>query len=434
MTREPLVRWFLIAAIALVALPGRALGAVGDFVDLYLHDGRHFFGQVTAESEDGISLEVYHGEIRMPMTFGAREIEKIVRQERTPDDAPAAAPGRDDDDDDDDDEPTRRDAPGPAEGGYAIVPIEGAFGEEVTAGFFERAFRQAERDGAEGVIFHLNSPGGLVSELDRIREALDEGGALTIAFYVDEEAFSAAALLCMSSDHFFVGPGARIGAATAFHIEAGHAQVNAKFNAAFAATWRAHAQRAGREPAIVDAMIDMKKELWADTRTEPWTVSAERPAGAGDDDDPDDDGPFRLIDDAEHVLALDHIQAINIGAVDGEERAARGVVEHLDLASPEREAFDGARFSERYFRTYRNNMEKAERAVRDVKEVANMLDQAQNVTELKNQLRAIMSNANRVVSLYDRYDYIRNYIHAQGHTKAQFEDLVRTIRRLLGRG
>lgn len=426
------LRWVIVAAALALSLASAAPGAVGDFVDVYLRDGRHFFGQVTAEDENVIEVEVYHGEIRMPMKFAARDVEKIVRHERKPGDEDA--PEADTDEDPNDDAWGANDDPG-ARGGFAIVPIEGTFGEEVTAGFFQSAIRQAERDGAEAIIFHINSPGGLVSELDRIRDELDEHENLAIAFYVDEEAFSAAALLCMSSDFFFVGPGARIGAAVAFSFKAGAAQVDAKFNAAFAATWRAHAQRAGRDPAIVDAMIDMTKELWADTRTEPWTVYAERPAGAaGDDDGAEDEDPYRLIDDDKHVLALDHIQALNIGAVDGEERTPRAVVDHLGLTEDEREAFDGERFSERYFRTYRNNIERAERAVRDVKEVANMLGAAQNNAELRNQLRTIMSNANRVVTLYDQYDYVRNYIHAQGHTKEQFEELARLIRRALGRG
>ncbi len=412
------MRWWALAAACLVALCARALAEPGQFVDIYLHDGRHFYGKIVEESADEITIEYYHGSIVMPMTFRAHQVREIVRHEKKEGTGDGdALPG------DRSDEPD--------EGGWAVVPIEGTFGQELTAGFFEAAMRRAERDDAEAVVFHIDSPGGMVSELGRIRDELDRHDDREIVFYVDEEAFSAAALLCMSSEHFYVGPGARIGAAVAFRVESGAAEVDAKFTAAFAATWRAHAQRAGRAPAIVDAMIEMEKELWADTRTEPWTVYAEPPAGSGGADD--DEGPFRCIDDRTHVLALDHIQALNIGVADGEAHRPRDVVAKLDLTAPDREAFDGEAFSDRYFRAYRTNMEKAKRAVEDFKAAAAMLEGAQNRAELRNRLREIMANLNRVVRLYERYDYVRNYIDGEGYSMDQFEELVRLIRRALGR-
>lgn len=429
------------AFLAALVLASTALG-VGEFADVHLYDGRHFFGKVVEEDANKIVLEIHHGSIVVNMTFGADEVRSIERHE-APEEPDADAVPQDDGADD----TTTPEGPEPGgTGGWAIVPVSGVVGEEITAGFFKAARREAERAGAEGIVFHLRSPGGLVREMVPIRRELDETErAMRVAFFVDEEAFSAAALLCLSCKDFYVGEGARIGAAVAFRWGTGAAEVDAKFSAAFSATWRAHAERAGRNPALVDAMVEMKTELWADTSTEPWTLSTHEPGpvrraeGADDAEHPAggpeaDEGRFVELDDEKSILALTHSQAVNVGAADGLLRRPRDVALKLDLASPEREAFDGERFSERYFRTYRNNMERARRAVQDVGEAAAMLEGAQNRAEFKNRLREIMANLNRVITLYERYDYVRNYIDAQGHSIQEFEALARLIRRALGRG
>ena len=448
-----LVAWVLVAIVSVLVMASPAR-AVGEFADVYLYDGRHFFGKIVEESTSKLVLEVHHGSIVADMTFGANEVEKIDRQEIKAAPEGAAGDGAAGEGDRDDDE-AGDDAVAPGAGGYAIIPISGVVGEELTAGFFKAVRKEAERAGAEAVIFHLDSPGGMVREMEPIREALDEieDGGTRLAVFVDEKAFSAAALLCLSCKDFYVGDGARVGAAVAFRWGSGAAEVDAKFNAAFAATWRAKAEQAGRNPALVDAMVEMKTELWADTRTEPWTLSTEKPhatdarAGVrtsrdrgadedGDgqpDDPPDDEDEFVEIDSATTILALTHSQAVNVGAADGLLPSPLDVVAKLDLAAPEREAFDGQRFSERYFRNYRNNMGRAKRAVEDFKAAAAMLQGAGNRTELRNRLREVMANLNRVITLYERYDYVRNYIDSQGISVEQLKGVVGLIRRALGR-
>ena len=50
------------------------------------------------------------------------------------------------------------------------------------------------------------------------------------------------------------------------------------------------------------------------------------------------------------------------------------------------------------------------------------------------RIEALDQRLNRVVTLYNRYDYVRNYIDSQGYSIDQFEELSRVIRRALGRG
>lgn len=410
---------------ALAALAPGALG-VGEFADVHLRDGRHFFGKILEESDEKLVIEYYFGSIVSELSFSMIEVMRIDRRERTEDEPDDDARDELEDLRDRDDEAVEE----RSRAGFAIVPVSGVFGEEITAGFFEAAMREAERSGAEAVVFHIDSPGGYIHELESIRRTLDEHPEAVVAFYVDDEAFSAAALLCLSAEHFYIGEGARLGAAVGFSVnETGAAEVDAKFNAAFAATWRAYAERVGRSPYLVDAMIEMERELWADTRGEPWTLYGERPfePERGQED------PFVLLDDKKHVLALSHTEANAVGAVDGIVLRPGSVPRMLGLADASSEAFDGERFSKRYFRAYRNNMEKTRRAVRDITEAANLLQTAETRAEARGRLREIMSNCNRVVSLFDRYDYVRNHVRAQGYSKGQFEDTVRLIRRVLGR-
>ena len=54
----------------------------------------------------------------------------------------------------------------------------------------------------------------------------------------------------------YIGPGARFGAAVGYvWNDSGDASVDAKFNSALAATWRAYAEAHGRPGIVVDAMI-----------------------------------------------------------------------------------------------------------------------------------------------------------------------------------
>ena len=401
-------------AAVLAAILCLAPGAIasGEFADVYLRDGRHFFGKILEETEHKIVIEYRFGDIVSPMTFALRDVDRVDRK--------AALPENDD--------PAPPPPPPGGRAGYAIVPVEGTFGQEITAGFFLAAAREAERDEAEAIIFHLTSKGGFVSEMEPIRDALDEiERDMRVAFYVDDEAFSAAALVCLSSRELYVGPQATIGAAVAFAGGPGGAvEVDAKFNAAFAATWAAHADAAGRDPDIVHAMVEMERELWADTSATPWALHAERPAGAGESD-----GRFVQLDDDEHVLVLRGADIVSAGAADRQTRNPRLVPKYMKIAEPLVEATDGERFSDRYFRDYRNNMRRVDKALDDAEQVARGLGGADSRVEFRGDLRALKGSLSRVVSLYRQRDYVRNEVRRRGVSVEAIESLIREINRVL---
>jgi hypothetical protein len=402
-----LSRGVVLACALLMAPPAWA----DSFARIQLADGREFFGKVVEEDEYKIVLEIVHGSIRAPMTFAAADIESIERIEKSDESAR-----------DELDALRSPEVEAEAEevGGYAIVPAIGGIGEELTAQYFERALLKADNADAELVIFHVESPGGLVYELEAIHDALEayEGDA-AIAFYVDDQAFSAAALLCLSGEHFFVGEGARVGAAVAFSTNSGAAEVDAKFNSAFASTWRGHAERVGRPGELVDAMIVMESELWADQATEPWRLWPSKPDGVG--------GELVRIDGERTVLSLTHEQAVATGAADALLAEPRLIALRLDLDEPQHEAFDGESFYRSYSREYTKNIGEARKALRQTDTALKLLGGEKTVRDLKTRLRKIRTNLLRLIRLYESKDYVRNYVDGHGVTTEQMEGIVRSI-------
>ena len=417
----------------LLVLPGAARAAE-TFAELTLTDGRQFWGKVLKETPEEITIEFRQGDIAVPMTFKAMQVATIERRDIVEPDPHEGGDALEDVDDlftDDDDEPMDGDR---RPGGYAVFPADGAFGAELTRGYFTYALREAKKSRAALVVFHMDSGGGAVRELELIQDLLEDhadADGVPVAFFVDREAFSAAALLCLAQEHFFVGPGARLGAAVAFsQNRTGAVQVDEKFNAAFAATWRALAERSGRDPRIIDAMIQQKKQLWANTDTEPWTLYSERPDALIRSGELNSESVVSL-DDMRTVLALTEQSAVAIGAA-RPAASPEHVALELDVVDPLRAALDGQRVFDRYARAYRNNMGYAERAVRDARAAARSLQSAKTRTEFRSDLKEMLGNLNRVLRLYDQFDYVRNYID-RSYDVESMRDVVRSIRRHLGR-
>lgn len=418
MPRAMAARWLMAWALTLGACAGTAVArGVGDWVDVSLRDGRQFFGQIVEENDFKIVLTVKQGAIAAKMTLARSDIREVRRQNEAARTAPTggapAAAGEDES------EPLASAAPGT--GGYIIAPMKGAFGEELTAGLFRAVLQRAVEAKAEAVIFELDSPGGLVSELDKVRDVIDSyEGRLKVAVYVQREAFSAAALLCMSSRHFYVGPGARLGAAVAFQESStGSKEVDAKFNSAFAARWRALAEKAGRPGILVDAMVLLDRSVYADTSKTPWKLTAREPSGGS--------GSIEEIDGPTTILALTEAQAVNSGAADGSAANARDVVSLLGLSHPERRAIDGDAFSRAYAKAYERNMAVIRRAVEDYNDTSEILGDQQNIRKFEQRLREMRSNLQRIIVLYKKYDYVENYFQTRGQS---LEDLDRMLRRI----
>ena len=166
--------------------------ALAGKVTVTLRDGRVFTGFVHEETEFKIVLDVPFSGITSRMTFAMRDVDTITRE----DDKETGSPVDGGDGAGDSGDAPTDDANTDAQriGGYVVIPAHGGVGVELTADYFDDVLNRAVRCGAEAAIIHVDSPGGLVAELDAIRDVLDRyEDKITIAFYVDNEAFSAAA-------------------------------------------------------------------------------------------------------------------------------------------------------------------------------------------------------------------------------------------------
>lgn len=92
-----------------------------------------------------------------------------------------------------------------------VVPIHGTV-DDGMAHLVERSVALANGEHAAAIVLEVDSPGGLVSSVFDIEDALRSAQEPIIA-YVSERAYSAAALITLSAQRIIVAPGASIGAA-----------------------------------------------------------------------------------------------------------------------------------------------------------------------------------------------------------------------------
>ena len=325
---------------------------VGDLVRVTLKSGKAVTGTVLEETEYKLVLKTSLSGISFEKTYAKSDMDRVETLSADLDQELASL---------------TKGTPAPSEtprsGGYAIVPARGAIGEELTAGFFEDTLERARREETELVIFHLDSPGGLVYVLDQIRDVLDEyDREMEIAFYIDSECFSAAALLSMSAEHMYVGPGARFGAAVGFSWnDSGNAQVDAKFNSALAATWRAHAEKHGRPGILIDAMILPEVEIYADTSSSPWVLTSDKPESGADEDE--NESTVVRIDSRRTILSITYEQASDLGAVDGTAPNPAALVREIEIEQPDHVSFDGESHWDAYQKRYRTNTKAVDKAI-----------------------------------------------------------------------
>jgi len=135
---------------------------------------------------------------------------------------------------------------------YLEVPVEGTI-DGGLAEFVERNITEARSMNAEGIIFHVNTPGGRLDSAVRIKDLILSAKLPTVA-YVDLSAISAGALITLACDSIYMVTGASIGAATAVDLEGKKA--SEKVISYMRAQMRATAEAKGRRPDIAEAMVD----------------------------------------------------------------------------------------------------------------------------------------------------------------------------------
>ncbi len=128
-----------------------------------------------------------------------------------------------------------------------VVPISGTV-DEGMAHLVERSVDEANASNAPALVLDVNTPGGLVASAMEIRDALFRSHVPTLA-YISERAFSAGALISLSTQHIVMAPGSSIGAAEPIPN-------TAKMISALKAEFSSTASRNHHDPTLAGAMVD----------------------------------------------------------------------------------------------------------------------------------------------------------------------------------
>ena len=138
-----------------------------------------------------------------------------------------------------------------------LVPVTGTI-ELGIAPFIERSLEEAAAAGAAAVILDLDTPGGRVDAAERISDAIRDSKVPVYAF-VNRRAFSAGALIALSTQRVYMRPGSVLGAVTP--VDGTGTKASEKIVSAMRSEMRALAEARGLDPAVAEAMVDEDVEI-----------------------------------------------------------------------------------------------------------------------------------------------------------------------------
>lgn len=129
--------------------------------------------------------------------------------------------------------------------------------------FMKRTLARCNQDGAEAVIFDLDTPGGLAWDtISLMMKELQNLKARSFAF-VNTRAISAGAMIAMATDTIYMAPASAIGASTPVSGDGtplADAE-RAKHNSAFMGMARTVVRAKGHDVRIIEGMIDLERGL-----------------------------------------------------------------------------------------------------------------------------------------------------------------------------
>lgn len=116
----------------------------------------------------------------------------------------------------------------------------------------EKAMERAQKRDARVFLLHLNTYGGALDAADNMRTALLEAPFTTVA-YVDHQAASAGALICLACDSIYMANASSIGSATV--VNQSGTPMPEKYQSFMRSLMRATAQAKGRDPQLAERMV-----------------------------------------------------------------------------------------------------------------------------------------------------------------------------------
>ena len=137
------------------------------------------------------------------------------------------------------------------------VPVTGEI-ELGLAPYIQRAVKEATEVGAAALILDIDTPGGRVDAAEIISDALTDS-EVPVYSLVNRRAYSAGALIALSTSRIYMRPASVIGAATP--VDGTGTKAPEKIVSAMRSQMRALAESNGLEPEVAAAMVDEDIEI-----------------------------------------------------------------------------------------------------------------------------------------------------------------------------
>src|SRR5690606_20695613 len=139
----------------------------------------------------------------------------------------------------------------------------------------ERSLREAAAAGAAAAVLEIETPGGRVDAAQRIVNAVSDSEVPVYAF-INRRAFSAGAMVALSTRGIYMRPGSTMGAATPVTGEGEKAPE--KIVSAMRSEMRALAESRGLDPRVAEATVD--EAVGVEGLVEPGKLLTRRTEGA----------------------------------------------------------------------------------------------------------------------------------------------------------
>jgi membrane-bound ClpP family serine protease len=227
-------------------------------------DGEVREGTVAYQDDDLVVLRFDENGTPTTKAFAANTVQKIIRAEALAqqDAQPGDAAGAEAESGDEAADPAAAEEAAAAPS-YVVLPLTGVVGGPAfDAELLEQALQMAAKAQPSVVILRIDSGGGQVEQMNRMLDLVTrfriEHGIPLIAYVTGHGAYSAAAILAMACDDIHVAPGAALGGAVQYDLDAkGHAvDVLEKWDSIYRAKCRSAVEAAGHDTRLVEAMTD----------------------------------------------------------------------------------------------------------------------------------------------------------------------------------
>ena len=140
-----------------------------------------------------------------------------------------------------------------------IIPVKKMI-EPALLYVVRRGVDEAIRNDAQAIVFEMDTPGGVVTAAEGIIGVITKTDIPTYTF-IENDAYSAGAIIALATKHIYMAPGSVIGAATPMMmspmggVQEMPEEVQEKMTSAVSAMVRAAAEQGGHDPRLAEAMV-----------------------------------------------------------------------------------------------------------------------------------------------------------------------------------